>query len=273
MSPPPDIPRFRTIEISDPQFETENLREITVQSPALGQRADITVWAPPAPRAAKNVPLIILLHGVYGSHWSWVRMAGAHRIADAMIASGELPPCVLAFPSDGLWGDGSGYLPHRRQDFERWIVDDVPAAVRAAAPAVTEASPVCLGGLSMGGFGALRLVAKHPDRFVAASGHSSVTEVGAMRDFVADLPGTAAARRQDGSVLATLVRHRDRLPPFRFDCGSEDRLCAANRTLHRELDASGIAHIYEEFSGGHTWDYWCEHLPRSLRFFALWLRA
>ena len=35
---------FGTVEISDPRFEGEGLREMTVRSPALGRRADLTVW-------------------------------------------------------------------------------------------------------------------------------------------------------------------------------------------------------------------------------------
>jgi hypothetical protein len=60
-------------------------------------------------------------------------------------------------PSDGLWGDGSGYVPHASQDFERWIVDEVPVATRIAVPACDDASPIFIAGLSMGGFAALRL--------------------------------------------------------------------------------------------------------------------
>ncbi len=264
----PNGPAFHTIEISDPRFETDNLREITVKSPALGQRADITVHVPAAVRGRVGVPLILLLHGVYGSHWAWARSGGAHRTAEALIAAGELPPCVLAMPSDGLWDDGSGYLPHETQNFERWIVDEVPAAVRRAAPCVNEHSPLCIGGLSMGGYGALRLAAKYPGRFVAASGHSSITHVEQMRDFVERLPGSAASRAADGSLLEAVLRNRKRLPPLRFDCGSDDHLCVANRTLHHELTEAGIEHRYEEFAGGHTWEYWQAHLPDTLRFFA-----
>ena len=48
---------------------------------------------------------------------------------------------ILAMPSDGLWGDGSAYIPHPKQDFEKWIVDEVPTAVGSAVPQVTPRSP------------------------------------------------------------------------------------------------------------------------------------
>ena len=44
-----------------------------------------------------------------------------------------------------------------------------------------------------------------------------------------------------------MQRHRDFLPPLRFDCGTEDELVEDNRTLHRALEHEGISHVYEEF--------------------------
>ena len=103
---------FRTIEISEPRFELEGLRWVTVKSSALRHRADLTLFVPPEAASRANVPLVILLHGVYGSHWAWALKGGAHRAAARLIQAREIPPMVLAMPSDGLWGDGSGYFTH-----------------------------------------------------------------------------------------------------------------------------------------------------------------
>jgi putative tributyrin esterase len=259
---------FRTLEISDPRFEIEDLREVTAKSALLGTRVDLTLHVPAAARRLTDVPLIILLHGVYGSHWAWARSAGAHRIAATLQQNGVLPPCVLAMPSDGLWGDGSGYLPHRTQDFERWIVEEVPAAVRVAAPCVSERSPCCIAGLSMGGFGALRLAAKYPNRFLAAAGMSSITHLEEMKLFVEERLGSYTVLEEDRSVLDTILRCREPRPELRFDCGTEDALLASNRALHAALLNANIAHTYEEFPGGHSWEYWIARLPEVLSFFA-----
>jgi S-formylglutathione hydrolase FrmB len=264
---------FRTVCVSDPRYEVEDLREITVKSPALGGRADITVHAPIAARQGTNVPLVILLHGVYSSHWAWVRQGGAHHTAARLQATGDLPPCVLAMPSDGLWGDGSGYLRHHAQDFERWIAVEVPAAVAHIFPSVTAESPRLIAGLSMGGFGALRIAATHADRFLAVSGHSAITDSAQMRDFVEEYLDDVLSPAGPRTVLDAVVQHRDRLPQIRFDCGTEDSLLAANRDLHTRLTQAGIPHVYEEFTGGHTWDYWSTHLQRTLSFFAATLTA
>jgi S-formylglutathione hydrolase FrmB len=175
---------------------------------------------------------------------------------------------VLAMPSDGLWGDGSGYLAHRTQDFERWIVDEVPAAAALAAPSVGARSPLLIAGLSMGGFGALRLAGKFPEKFLAASGHSSATRLEQLRDYVEEPIASFTALEEDRSVLDTYLRRKGPFPKLRFDCGTEDPLLEANRELHSGLKTANIPHQYEEFAGGHDWHYWEHHLEATLRFFA-----
>ena len=258
---------FASVELSDPRFERDGLRVITVRSGALGRRADICFWAPPLGTSATTLPLLILLHGSGGSAWSWALNGAAHLTVARLIDSGEIAPVALAMPSDGLWGLGSGYVPHADTDYERWIVEEVPAAAALADDRVTDASPLTIAGLSMGGFGALRLGAKYPDRFRGISAHSAVTTLGRLAEATGDrldaLPGFG---RPDGTALHWLEVNAGRLPPLRFDCGTDDPLLASNRGLHAALEARGIEHQYEEFAGGHDWPYWRLHLADSLRF-------
>lgn len=266
-------PAFRTIEVSDPRWEVDGLRWVTVKSRALKHRADLTLFVPKEATSQKDVPLVILLHGVYASHWAWAMKGGAHRTAGGLIARQEIPPLVLAMPSDGLWGDGSGYLPHHTADFERWIVEEVPAAARAAVPALSQASPLFINGLSMGGFGALRLAAKYPERFRAAGGHSSITHLDQFKLVVEEPLELYDCPKEDQSVLQAMLQNRECLPALRIDCGSEDKLIEYNRQLNRELKQAGIRHIYEEFPGGHSWPYWETHLADMLKFFAQRLKS
>jgi enterochelin esterase-like enzyme len=261
--------RFRTTEISDPRFESNHLRFITVKTPNLEGRGDICVFVPPVTRVSA-LPLVTLLHGVYGSAWIWSQKAGVHRTALRLIEQGEIPPMVIAMPSDGLWGDGSGYLSHNALCFDSWIVEDVPAAVIENLPEVDESSPRFMAGLSMGGYGAMRLGAKHGKRYAALSAHSSITELQHMAMFVEEPLSAYAgdAEERELSVLETILNNSATLPALRFDCGAEDPLLEANRNLHTRLQTAGIAHTYQEFPGGHDWDYWEQHIVETLRFFA-----
>lgn len=264
---------FRTVELSDPAIPADGLRFATVKSCALRQRADVALYVTPGAQGLADLPIVILLHGVYGSHWAWALKGDAHRTATRLAAAGALPPVALLTPSDGLWGDGSGYVAHARRDFERWIVDEVPALACETISGCTPRSPLLVAGLSMGGFGALRLAGKHPARFAAAAAHSAMTDIAQFDALVEDDRAGWSDAAADCSVAAALLGARAALPPIRFDCGRDDPFIDANRALHAALDDAGIAHRYVERDGGHDWPYWSAALADTLRFFGRVLRG
>lgn len=257
--------RFHTVELSDPVLERDGLRLATVKSRALGRRADVTFWVPQAERIGT---LLILLHGVYGSHWVWSGKGGAHRTAQRLLDEGAIAPLVIAMPGDGLERDGSGYLTWPGGcDVERWIVEEVPELARIAAPALDPGARIAIAGLSMGGFGALRLGAKYASRFSAIAAHSAIVNADDLADFVQEPISEylACASREELDAAYWMLRCRDALPPLQFDCGLDDALLASNRRLHRELTDAGIVHGYSEHPGGHEWSYWERHLADTLR--------
>lgn len=260
---------FRSVELSDPAHEQEGLRFATVKSRALGRRASCTLWSPRETTSSEPIgTLLILLHGVYGSEWVWPLKAGVHRTAARLLQQRTISPLALAMPSDSLFGDGSAYLEHADFDAERWIVDEVPAVARLAIPALAREVRIAIAGLSMGGYGALRLGAKYPERFSAISAHSAITQIAGLQSFVEETPATytSGSAMEELDPLHWLTRHRDQLPPLRFDCGIQDSLLQGNRDLHAALISAGIAHRYEELPGAHDWHYWSKHVEKTLRF-------
>lgn len=258
---------FSTIEISESLYEDRNLRIATVRSPALGRRADVTIWAPPVKEIST---LLILLHGVYGSHWVWTRKGGVHLTAQRLLTAGSIEPMAIVMPSDGLRGDGSGYLSYcgEKENAEAWIVDEVPLLAQLAVTALSATPRLAIAGLSMGGYGALRLGAKYSQRFSHISAHSAITDIDQMAAFVADptTPYLLSAPRTELSALHWIRTNREHLPKLRFDCGVDDDLITANRALHSALQQEGINHTYDEFPGGHEWSYWQEHVQKTLQF-------
>lgn len=266
-------PGFRTLEVSDPAIAADGLLFVTVKSRALGRRADVTVFVPPSARGRVDVPVVVLLHGVYGSHWAWALKGAAHLTAARLIDAGALPPVALLMPSDGLWGDGSGYVAHADHDAERWIIDEVPALARELVAGCTQQSPLLVAGLSMGGFGALRLAGKHPQRITAAASLSAVTDATQFDALIEESRDAWSAAPADHDVLAALMYAHGPLPPLRIDCGLDDPYLEANRALHRALQRAGVAHEYAEAPGGHDWAYWSTTLEHTLRFFGTVLRG
>ncbi len=110
-------------------------------------------------------------------------------------------------------------------------------------------SPLFITGFSMGGFGALRIGAGYPHLFKACSGLSSITEFEQLSNWYenGDISEIAANVSHQTSVLESMLKNRDNLPPFFFDCGADDILIEANRKLHADLSANNITHVYNEY--------------------------
>lgn len=257
---------FGTLETSDPALSPPGFTFVTAKSPSLGQRVDATVYTPMAAQGGDIVPIVVLLHGVYGSHWAWAFKAGVHRRLEALVEARLAPPMVLCMPSDGLWGDGSGYVAHRSQDFEAWIAEEAAQLAIAVSPACSPSSPLFLCGLSMGGYAALRMAGKYPHRFAGVSAHSAITADVQFDAIIAESRAGWSDAAQDRGVLAALIASAGP-SPFRFDCGVDDPLLPANRELHLALEARGLAHRFEIYPGGHNWAYWSKAVELSLCFF------
>ncbi|TXE13146.1 esterase family protein [Seonamhaeicola algicola] len=258
---------FKTVELSDVPFESQGLRFLTIKTPSLQGRGDICLYVPKVEKGINNLPIYILLHGVYGSAWIWALKGGAHKAAEKLITSKTIEPAIIAMPSDGLWGDGSAYFSHHSKNFDNWIVNDVVTAVKENIPEAKKSTSTCIGGLSMGGYGALSLGAKFPEKFKAVSGHSSITKLEQMALFVEEPLEAYTNNTSLPNVIDCIKLNKSNLPKLRFDCGVKDELIEPNRLLNKQLNDLNIAHEYEEFDGGHEWPYWITHVEKTLKFF------
>jgi enterochelin esterase-like enzyme len=259
--------RYPSVRLSSALRARDALQVLSLDSLALRGRGNITVFVPPGTH--HDLPLVLLLHGVYGNHFAWANNGGAHRTAARLIERGLIRPMVLAMPADGIWS-GDGYGRHHHGDYESWIMEEVAGSVSEAVTALDFDPPLFLAGLSMGGYAALRLGAKYGRRILGISAHSAMTHLTESGRFVED--PLSGLRTDKHSVGWWLIRNRAALAPLRFDCGTEDPLVEANRRLHADLTAHGVTHGYQEFPGYHSWDYWALHLPDTLLFFEDCLR-
>jgi putative tributyrin esterase len=240
---------------------------ITLKSNALKKRADITVYMPLLAENIENLPLVILLHGVYGSHWAWAIKGKVHETLDRLILGGKVKPMLLVMPSDGLYADGSAYHAHQSEDYEAFITKDLIACIKEQYTQASDSSAIFISGLSMGGYGALRLGAKYPEIFKAFSGLSSITDFDQLEQIVEDFETLKNVVKKSESVIEWILANKTKLSPFRFDCGKEDQLIEYNRTLNKKLIENKIPHTYTEHTGAHSWEYWEKHIAESLVFF------
>jgi len=231
---------------------------------ALRKATSMTVILPARTEVDPPFPVLYLLHGLSDDDTLWTRRTSIERYVAGM-------PLIVVMP-DG----GRGFYTDAKQGYayERHIMEDVIGFVDRFFPTVPERSGRAIGGLSMGGYGAMKLALKHPDFFCSVASHSSVFDIAALlqnderRAELSLIFGDDPA--EGGNDLLKLAEEidRDLLPAIRFDCGTEDGLIEHNRRFHQHLHQLGIEHEYEEFPGTHNWDYWDVHVQEALRFHA-----
>lgn len=254
------------IEKSNPKYSRKNTLTLTLHSDNLNRRQDVSVYNPHS--QGKNLPIIILLHGVYGNNWVWMDSGGAHIVYENLRKQG-ISEFVLVMPSDGGIWEGSAYLPLEDEgNFEQWIMEDVINTVIDTVDSVSKSSNLYITGLSMGGYGALRLGAKFAKRFSGISAHSSITQIQDLAIFT-DTPLNQyhTVDPNEPDILFWCEKNKNYMPPLRLDCGTDDELIQSNRNLVEKLTLANIRHQYQEMKGGHEWSYWHNNLAKTLEFF------
>lgn len=240
--------------------------ELKFKSPTLQKCLALNVLLPQV-EAPGPYPVFYLLHGLSDDHTIWMRHTRLEWYVRDLPLIVVTPDGGRSFYCDAVAGPA----------YETYLLEDVIPLVDRFFPTVAAREGRVLGGLSMGGYGALKLAFKFPDRFCSAVSHSGALNIarGMLReDLHAELRrifGTDAAGGKDdlfalAEAAAARPESRAALPALRFDCGVDDGLLAQNRSFHELLTRLDIPHEYEEFPGAHTWDYWEEHLQDALAF-------
>lgn len=203
-------------------------------------------------------PTIYMLHGLSDDYTAWQRRTSIERYADALGAMVVLLDGARAFYTDMRCGVGQ---------YEQHILASVRFVDRTFrtidAPAARG-----IGGLSMGGYGAMKLGLKHPGLFGSVASHSGALDIAATlaANPWPELRLIFGETLEPEDDLFALAARPGPKPSLYIDCGSDDFLLEHNRCFHAHLDRLRMAHVYREYPGAHDWDYWDAHVPAALRF-------
>ncbi len=224
----------------------------------------------------RPLPVLYLLHGVNGSQLDWLTSTRVARYASAKGL------CVV-MPS----GENSFYVDNAATGV-RWgafIGEELPMLCRRMFPLSDRREQTYLGGLSMGGYGALVNGLTHPDTFGAIMGFSCAL----LTDMLRDAPAGALIAAYPASYYAAMLGPTDALAGGRGDCdalvrrlvaersaaacprmllrcGLSDMLLPANRRYHELLTSLGVAHDFETEPGDHEWEFWDRSIKRALEW-------
>lgn len=197
----------------------------------------------------ESLPALYLLHGVNG---------GEHSIFDFTRAAFWARKYRIAVFCPA--GENSFYLPRENGDYLRLIGEELPDVTRRMFPLSKKREDTALGGISMGGYGALNAAYRYPGTFGAAVALSAALEPWRIPALKAYLP----AGDEPLDTLSLARQCARPAPKVWLTCGLEDELLQVNRDFARNAAALGLPVCLEERPGGHTWDFWNEALERAM---------
>jgi putative tributyrin esterase len=198
-------------------------------------------------------PVLLQLHGYFDDHTAWLVKANLRLHVERL-------PLIVVLPScqNYWWCDYDS-----KARYEKYVAFDLYDQVNHIFP-VRKDSRWAIGGLSMGGLGALRLGLKFPDKFCSIYAHSSVIpDADELADWEPPMSPSTQAELNCYRLAECLSPAT--LPRLSFDCGTEDELLPHNRRFDAHLTRLKLPHQYFEYPGAHTWDYWDRHVQTALK--------
>jgi S-formylglutathione hydrolase len=285
-------------------------------SAALGVTKHVTIYLPASyeAQAARRYPVFYYLHGLGGDETNWTRGGKLAETADALALEAIVvmpdgddsfyADAVTAADYDACKRTGAGLLDPSRnkaktcvraRKYETYLAQDLVGWIDQTYRTIATREGRGIAGLSMGGFGALSIALRNPDRFAAAASHSGVVaplydgpfpyargqvkllqdtakvfggKLGPVGDWMRSIFGTDIAGWQAHDPSHLVTKLGPNAPKLYLDCGTEDELGLQTHTmyLHDLLVERGIEHEYWLGPGGHDFRLWSTRLPNSLQF-------
>jgi S-formylglutathione hydrolase FrmB len=265
-----------------------------IHSGDLGTTQPYSIFLPPSysKETGRTYPVVYFLHGLNNDHTSWTvdRYGNLQNKVEEMIVARKIPEIIMVHPR----GDNSFYCNYAdgSKRYEDFIVEELVAIVESRYRARKGRENRAIAGTSMGGYGALKIAMKFPERYAAAVGHSPIIFTGRnpldvpeemkssrfYQFFVSILrPLFGEPIQQDlwdaNNPLVLAGSGKLKNLKLYFDYGTDDRYIRSIRldegvkALDRALTEAKVPHTFAVHPGEpHGWALVSSHLQDSLPF-------
>ncbi len=261
---------------------------ISFMAETLGRTVPLTVILPtdkvyfgdmPRREPGKPYKTLYLLHGILGDDTDWLYGTRIARWA------AEKDLCVV-MPS----GENMFYIdqPDPGNHYGEFIGRELVEFTRKTFPLSHKREDTYIGGLSMGGYGAMRNGLKYSDTFGAIVALSSAFLVDESllvvnpnptfpsdrqeykkAVFGQDLEAAIASDKNPYVLIRQHLEQKKAIPDIFMACGSDDFLLAKNREFVSFLRENNVPVHYVEAPGNHEWDFWDTHIKEALDWLPL----
>ena len=235
---------------------------LTHKSQALGKQTNVTIMLPD--KFEGNLKILYLLHGLSDNHEDWLYKTTVYR---DVLNNGTF---AVVCPDGGKSFYCNMKSSYRYYDY---ISDELPAFVEKIIPFSKKREDRYIAGLSMGGYGALKIAFKNPEKYFAAASFSGVTDVKyrySISSFdMSAIYDDAIPDHEDLFYLAKELNSAETKPQVYQWCGTEDFMYEDNVRFRDLMNTLDFNYTYSESEGGHTWIYWDKQISHVVKLFNL----
>ena len=206
--------------------------------------------------------VLYLLHGYSDDHSIWMRRTSVERYAAPHNLAVIMPAVNHSFYCNEKYGE-------RYWDY---VSEELPQIMHRFLCLSSRPEDTYVAGLSMGGYGAMRLALTYPERFAAAASFSGavnvIRELGSVpeirrenwRRVLGDLD-KAAGSEVDLMYMMEKNASAPKKPRLYVSCGTADFLYAQHEAFVPALRKNGWdVTRYEKPGAIHEWGFWDEQI-------------
>ncbi len=227
----------------------------------------------------KHFPILYFLHGL-GDNEQFLIHSGLWNVVEDMRDKHELKDFLIVTPDAGV----GFYINSKdgKNRYEDFLIEEFFPFIEKRYRAAPGRANRAIDGVSMGGFGALRLGFRHPQLFSSVSAHSAALIDKIPSSLSAAAPPTPRSRIfggvfgspfdpafwEENSPLALARTANLAGLKIYFDCGEQDDYGfeTGAAALDKLLTARHIPHEFHLYPGRHDYQYFALHIPASLQF-------
>lgn len=223
----------------------------------------------------KNFPVLYFLHGL-GQNQSFLVSSGGWQLIEDLWEQKAIGEFVIITPQ----ADRSFYInsTNGKVKYEDFFIRDFVPRMEKKFRLNGARKGRAIGGVSMGGYGALRFAFKYPQMFTSVAVHMSALleqlPHGVGNAGFEQIFGTAFGSPADEAFWKAntpfIFARRGNLHGLKIyaDCGDHDDFGfdSGTRQLDKLLTLRHVPHTIHIYPGQHDWQFVAQHLEESLKF-------
>lgn len=237
-----------------------------LRSNALDLNTTVNVILPQDVKKDEKLKVLYLLHGYIGDHTDWMRYTSIERYAWNYRLAIVMPAVNNSYYTDTVSG----------LNYFTYVSKELPDMITSLLPISSKKEDNYVAGLSMGGYGALKIALTYPERYSKAASLSGALDLDSIRELASQEPRNTwfnavfglKPSQNTSSDLKYLIdlhlKHDVKLPDLFIACGTEDFLYQDNKKFIQFLNLKNVNHTYYESPGSHDWGFWDFYIQKVL---------